>query len=131
MDYLFSTVQTDFIPFVEKFHLEYPNTKVIYSLPPFGATINSYKDVDGVKYGRQQLFEKLVSACSELDYVQICPSFIFVDSENGFNTTEVVVNSVYPDYKPNIPNESQFVHPNDGGMYEIGNAVYPYILNTL
>lgn len=34
-------------------------------------------------------------------------------------------------FLPNIPNESQFVHPNDGGMYEIDNAVYPYILNTL
>jgi hypothetical protein len=124
-------VNNDFTPFVEKFHAQYPSAKVIYSLPPFGRTINSYNDVNGVKFSRQYLFEVLYDLYKDSSYVQICPSYIFVDNENGFDGTDTVVNSLYPDYQPSVPNEAQFVHPNDGGMCEIGNAVYPYVLNAM
>lgn len=124
-------IDSYFTPFVQKFHTEYPNAKVIFTIPGFGRTINPIKDIDGLKWNRQYLLQKLREGYDDVSYVQICPSYIFLDSENGYDGTNKVVNSLYPDYKPSLPNDSSFVHCNQSGMYEIGNSIYPYILNAL
>jgi len=123
--------------FIDLFHAQYPNAHVIFSIPPFGYTEEPTKDVNGNKYSRLLCAKKMFSTFATYSFVDIVTSYAFVDHINGYSTYTIQPNSRYSEIitlsrgclDTNIGNDD--VHNNINGMKQIGDAVYPYLVDLL
>lgn len=103
-----------------------PTLPVIFSIEP-SAPINTGQnyDTNGRKYTVLKFAEALYSSFLEDGNTYICPSFAFVDSEHAFGSADVVISNRFPNYKESASTDS--VHPIQAGMYQIGDAITPYV----
>lgn len=123
--------------FIDKIHTQLPNCSVIFSIEPMGSTdiwLNNDKDI--IKYIRITLAKKLYELYEDIDYVDIVPSYIYVDGIWGIKRNDISVLQRYNETLP-VPygeqrsNGQDGVHCNTAGMKQISDAVYPYILRRI
>lgn len=99
---------------------------VIFSIEPSAPTNTGQNyNTNGRKFTVLSLAEALYSSFSDDENTYICPSFAFVDGEHAFGSSEVVISSRFPNYKESASTDS--IHPIQGGMYQIGDAITPYV----
>lgn len=113
--------------FCDKFYEQYPNGKAIFVVPPYGyAPAPIMNNVNALKYTRQYCYEKMMSIYNDTNKFDVCPSYMFVDDELGMQSVKVKPLKRFPDYE--IYNAGDGIHNNDGGMQQIGDCAYPYVL---
>lgn len=118
------------INFIAKFRNDYPNAKTIFSVPTYGKADMGIKYfTTGVKYTRQHTYEKLYEHYKDDSNVSIVPSYMSVDDILAFNMAEDTPIQRFPDNHIIIASDE--VHNNIGGMLQISDAVYPYVLKHL
>ncbi len=114
--------------FITKFLTQYPSAHVIFMVPPYGYTGQPQLDVDGIKSSRLLCAKLLYQIYLSSTSVDIVPAYAFVDHINGYDTSTTQPCSWYTE---TIPTNGGNVHNNQNGMYQISDAVYPYVADLL
>ncbi|MFT3754284.1 MAG: hypothetical protein QM800_15890 [Paludibacter sp.] len=124
--------------FAEKFHTQFPNAIIVYSLEPIGSL---YWEKNGINYdlayyNRFNMIRKFLAAFEgnpNYSYLHIAPGYAWVDREAGYDLVgtgnsgaSVFVNGDYSFFQPVDP-----IHCNTSGMTQLGNCVYSTILAAL
>lgn len=115
---------------IDKFHSDYPNAKVVFSIEPFGSLLPSDLDIDGKMYS-VLTFANAMYATFEDDplyntWFKVSPSYSGVDRINGYYSGgEVALCDRFPDVKTKIAGDT--VHCNEQGMRQIGDIIVPII----
>ena len=113
--------------FISQFRTDYPNAKAIFSVPTYGKSDIGIKYfTNRVKYARQVVYEMLYNYYKNDSNVSIVPSYMSVDDILAFNMAEDTPIQRFPDNHIIIASDE--VHNNIGGMLQISDAIYPYVL---
>lgn len=122
-------VVNQFIEAVDHIHTAYPDVKVILSIEPFGAINYAGRNFDLKKKVVLRFAELLIETFEAVAYnsfVQIAPSYAYVDLINGYSLVSANPN-------PRYTNETEVqagdgVHPNSTkGMLDMADCQYPII----
>ena len=105
------------------------NVKIIFSIEPSAPINANGYDTNGRKNTVLNFANKLYDEYRDSSFVHICPSFAFVDPINAFGTKEISISDRYSDYKITVSADN--VHPEQKGMFQIGDAITPYVHKTL
>ena len=133
---------------VDKFHAQYPNTKIIFGLEIYGREAVTYSgnynnNSNGKKYSILSFAEKLISLFENNDdsgtpysnYVTLVPLYALMDHIYGYGPlTEISLCDLYSNAKTTVgQNGKDGVHPSysDGGLRELGRAYEPVILSLI
>ena len=133
---------------VDKFHAQYPNTKIIFGLEIYGREAVTYSgnynnNSNGKKYSILSFAEKLISLFENNDdsgtpysnYVTLVPLYAMFDHIYGYGAlTEISLCDLYSNAKTTVgQNGKDGVHPSysDGGLRELGRAYEPVILSLI
>ena len=118
---------------IDAFRVEYPTSKVVYSIEPCGARFNRTRNPDDYLRAFLQFVEAMKIQFEEdaayNTWVIIAPSYAFVDLTNGYGPTAIVPSSRYPAISENYGGDG--VHCNSTGMRQIADAVVPCIHKLL
>ena len=117
---------------IDAFRLEYPTSKIIFSIEPPGARYNLATNVDlflnpFLEFAKAMKVQ-FEDNSSYSNFVIIAPSYAFVDLVNGYGTSSNVAtpNPVrYPNVNYNFGGDG--VHPNTTGMQQIADCVVPCV----
>lgn len=114
---------------IDKFHSDYPNAKVIFSIEPMGGLLPSDFDADGKLYSVLKFAQALINTFdSDEEYntwFRISPSYMGVDRYNGYNSSTTTLCERYPDITTKVAGDT--VHCNSEGMKQIGDVIVPII----
>ena len=94
-----------------------------------GQENNGSVDNNGRKYTVLKLAEALYTEFAEDVNTYICPAFASVDLMHALGSNEISINKRFADYKVEVSTDA--IHPIQQGMYQIGDAVTPYVHNIL
>lgn len=118
---------------IDKFHVEYPISKVIFSIEPQGSLLPSKEDIDGRNYTFLTFAKTLLTMfednVSYNTWFRISPSYAGVDRINGYSSNNEALCSRYPSFLTKIAADT--VHPNEQGMRQIGDIIVPIIYSLL
>ncbi|WP_397446921.1 hypothetical protein [Polaribacter sp. R77954] len=95
---------------IDKIHVDFPKTKVIFSIQGNGQLINTRNiDTEGQLYSRLKFTKELSSIFEDenlkYDFVYLAPTYAWLDPDNGYS--------------------SDGVHPNNIGFHQIADCLYP------
>ena len=122
-----NTFWKDVKDFIDAWKNVFPDTKfVIGSSKLYMHYANNWGESDkrSLKYN----FMYLSLLYKDSEDVYICPTWANIDPKNGFDVTETVASKRFPDVKFKTNND---IHPNVGGMQQIGDAMTPYVIDAL
>jgi lysophospholipase L1-like esterase len=117
---------------IDAFRLEYPTSKVIFSIEPPGARYSLAANVDlflnpFLEFAKAMKVQ-FEDNSSYSNFVIIAPSYAFVDLVHGYGTSSNITtpNSArYPNVNYNFGGDG--VHPNPTGMQQIADCVVPCV----
>lgn len=119
---------------IDKFHSQFPLSKVIFSIEPQGSLLPSDVDNEGRNYSflnfAKKMYETFENNTSYNTWFKISPSYAGVDRINGYGSQEVVLSSRYPDIKTKVAS-GDTTHCNSQGMCQIGDMVVPVIYSLI
>ena len=121
------TFWKDVKDFIDAWKNVLPDTKfVIGSSKLYMSYANNWgaSDKRSLKYN----FAYLSLLYKDSEDIYICPTWANIDPKNGFDVTETVASKRFPDVKFKTNSN---VHPNVGGMQQIGDAMTPYVIDAL
>lgn len=129
---------------MEKFHAQYPETKIVFGIEIYGREIPGYgggssNNNSPKKYSVLSLAERLISLIEDdsspyKDYVFLVPVYAFMDLIYGYgNVIEQQLCSLYSEAKTlTTVNGKDGVHPPyDKGLTEIGRAYESVVLSLI
>ena len=133
---------------VDKFHAQYPTTKIIFGLEIYGREAVTYSgnynnSSNGKKYSILSFAEKLISLFENNDdsgipysnYVTLVPLYAMFDHIYGYGAlTEISLCDLYSNAKTTVGrNGNDGAHPSysDGGLRELGRAYEPAVLSLI
>ena len=122
-----NTFWKDVKDFIDAWKNVFPDTKfVIGSSKSYMTYANNWGESDkrSLKYN----FAYLSLLYKDSEDIYICPTWANIDPKNGFDVTETVASKRFPDVKFKANNN---IHPNVGGMQQIGDAMTPYVIDAL
>lgn len=116
----------------DKVNAEYPSSKVVFSIEPWGSP-NGNRNYNGKKVAVLRFVEKLIEEIEEnASYNTFCylaPSYAFIDLVNGYSTSTIVPCNRYPTLTERGGGDG--IHPDDNGMYQIADCIYQVISNII
>lgn len=121
------TFWKDVKDFIDAWKNVLPDTKfVIGSSKLYMPYANNWgaPDKRSLKYN----FAYLSLLYKDSEDIYICPTWANIDPKNGFDVMETVASKRFPDVKFKTNSN---VHPNVGGMQQIGDAMTPYVIDAL
>lgn len=114
---------------IDKFHSDYPNAKVIFSIEPMGSLLPSNFDADGKLYSVLKFAQALINTFdSDEEYntwFRISPSYMGVDRYNGYGSSTTTLCERYPDITTKVAGDT--FHCNSEGMKQISDVIVPII----
>lgn len=114
---------------IDKFHSDYPNAKVIFSIEPMGSLLPSNFDADGKLYSvlkfAQALIDTFDSNGEYNTWFRISPSYMGVDRYNGYGSSTTILCKRYSDITTKVAGDT--VHCNSEGMKQISDVIVPII----
>lgn len=115
---------------VDRMHADYPDAKIVLNVNPMGYSGNTSNEIlESMRANNQAAYyEALVETFGESTdysaYLAVCPSFMFVDREEAYNTKTVTIGRRI---SKTITTTGDSTHCNVGGMNQIADAIVPYI----
>lgn len=133
---------------IDKFHSQYPNTKIVFGLEIYGREAVTYSggynnSSNGKKYSVLSFAEEIISLFEGnddtgnpySDYVTLVPLYAMFDHIYGYGAlTEISLCDLYSNAKTTVgKNEYDGIHPtySDGGLRELGRAYEPAVLSLI
>lgn len=119
---------------VDRMHTDYPDAKIVLNVNPMGYSGNTSNEISESMRANNNVayYEALVEAFGESTdysaYLAVCPSFMFVDREEAYNTKTVTIGRRI---SKTITTTGDPTHCNAEGMKQIGDAIVPYIYYLL
>ena len=95
---------------IDKIHIDFPQTKVVFSIQGSGAIDNSKnRDTDGYLYSRLKFTKEMStvfeSETQNYDFVYLAPTYAWIDPYNAYSVDGI--------------------HPNNLGFRQIADCLYP------
>ena len=115
---------------VDRMHVDYPNAKIVLNVNPLGYGGDTSNEISESMRSNNQVtyYEALINEFGELTdyvgYVAVCPSFMFVDRIDAYNSKTVTIGRRI---SKTITTTSDVTHCNTAGMNQIGDAIVAYI----
>ena len=115
---------------VDRMHADYPDAKIVLNVNPMGYSGNTSNEISESMRANNNVayYEALVEAFGESTdysaYLAVCPSFMFVDREEAYNTKTVTIGRRI---SKTITTTGDATHCNTAGMNQIADAIVPYI----
>lgn len=115
---------------VDRMHVDYPNAKIVLNVNPLGYGGDTSNEISESMRSNNQVtyYEALVNEFGEstdyVGYVAVCPSFMFVDRIDAYNSKTVTIGRRI---SKTITTTSDVTHCNTAGMNQIGDAIVAYI----
>lgn len=114
---------------IDKFHSDYPNAKVIFSIEPMGSLLPSNFDADGKLYSVLKFAQALIDTFDTDEeyntWFRISPSYMGVDRYNGYASSNTTLCERYSEVTTKIAGDT--VHCNSEGMKQIADVIIPII----
>ena len=115
---------------VDRMHVDYPNAKIVLNVNPLGYGGDTSNEISESMRSNNQVtyYEALVNEFGEstdyVGYVAVCPSFMFVDRIDAYNSKTVTIGRRI---SKTITTTGDVTHCNTAGMNQIGDAIVAYI----
>lgn len=115
---------------VDRMHADYPNAKIVLNVNPLGYGGDTSNEISESMRSNNQItyYEALVNEFGEstdyVGYVAVCPSFMFVDRIDAYNSKTVTIGRRI---SKTITTTGDVTHCNTAGMNQIGDAIVAYI----
>lgn len=115
---------------VDRMHADYPDAKIVLNVNPLGYGGDTSNEISESMRSNNQVtyYEALINEFGEstdyVGYVEVCPSFMFVDRIDAYGSKTVTIGRRI---SKTITTAGDVTHCNTVGMNQIGDAIVPYI----
>ena len=115
---------------VDRMHIDYPNAKIVLNVNPLGYGGDTSNEISESMRSNNQVtyYEALVNEFGEstdyVGYVAVCPSFMFVDRIDAYNSKTVTIGRRI---SKTITTTGDVTHCNTAGMNQIADSIVAYI----